>query len=87
MRYRSFFPRPRPDWWPENEPWPPVRRMRHSPFFQRMGHFFFLFNMLRLAAVVVLIALAARWLGVSRLTMREKLIQFGSHPGQDRPKA
>jgi DNA-binding NtrC family response regulator len=28
-------------------------------------------------------AKAARWLGVSRLTMREKLIQFGSHPAQD----
>jgi len=26
-------------------------------------------------------AKAARWLGVSRLTMREKLIQFGQHPG------
>jgi nitrogen regulation protein NR(I) len=28
-------------------------------------------------------AKAARWLGVSRLTMREKLIQFGSHPAQE----
>jgi len=28
-------------------------------------------------------AKAARWLGVSRLTMREKLIQFGLHPGTD----
>jgi len=27
-------------------------------------------------------AKAARWLGVSRLTMREKLIQFGLHPAQ-----
>src|SRR5262249_20400393 len=31
-------------------------------------------------------AKAARWLGVSRLTMREKLIQFGSHPAQDYPE-
>lgn len=79
MRYRSFFPRPRPDWWPENEPWPPVRRMRHSPFFQRMGHFFFLFNMLRLAAVVVLIALAARWLGVLQFPIPsgQGLIAYG----------
>jgi DNA-binding protein Fis len=30
-------------------------------------------------------AKAARWVGVSRLTMREKLIQFGLHPAQ--PKA
>src|SRR5262249_52472461 len=28
-------------------------------------------------------AKAARWVGVSRLTMREKLMQFGSHPAQD----
>ena len=27
-------------------------------------------------------ALAARWLGVSRLTMREKLTQYGLHPKQ-----
>jgi two-component system, NtrC family, response regulator len=28
-------------------------------------------------------AKAARWLGISRLTMREKLHQFGLHPGKD----
>jgi nitrogen regulation protein NR(I) len=28
-------------------------------------------------------AKAARWVGVSRLTMREKLIQFGLHPSKD----
>ena len=28
-------------------------------------------------------AKAARWVGVSRLTMREKLIQFGLHPSRD----
>jgi DNA-binding NtrC family response regulator len=28
-------------------------------------------------------ARAARWLGISRLTLREKLIQFGLHPGQE----
>jgi len=30
-------------------------------------------------------AKAARWLGISRLTLREKLIQFGLHPRQDPP--
>src|SRR4051812_42813919 len=30
-------------------------------------------------------ARAARWLGVSRLTMREKLTQFGIHPSQENP--
>jgi nitrogen regulation protein NR(I) len=28
-------------------------------------------------------AKAARWVGISRLTMREKLIQFGLHPGRE----
>ncbi len=31
-------------------------------------------------------AKAARWLGVSRLTMREKLLQFGLHPAQEQTK-
>ena len=26
----------------------------------------------------------ARWLGVSRITMKAKLVQFGLHPGQER---
>ena len=73
MRYRSFFSRPRPDWWPENEPWPPVRRMRHPPFFHRMSRYFLLFNLLRLAILAVTIALVARWLG---------LVQFPIPTGQ-----
>ena len=28
-------------------------------------------------------AKAARWLGITRLKMREKLIEFGLHPGRD----
>jgi DNA-binding protein Fis len=28
-------------------------------------------------------AKAARWLGVSRITMKAKLVQFGFHPGTD----
>ena len=28
-------------------------------------------------------AKAARWLGISRLTLRERLIQFGLHPGRE----
>jgi transcriptional regulator with GAF, ATPase, and Fis domain len=28
-------------------------------------------------------ARAARWLGISRITMKAKLVQFGLHPGQD----
>jgi nitrogen regulation protein NR(I) len=30
-------------------------------------------------------AKAARWLGISRLTLREKLIQFGLHPSRETP--
>jgi len=30
-------------------------------------------------------AKAARWLGIARLTLREKLIQFGLHPNQEPP--
>jgi DNA-binding NtrC family response regulator len=29
-------------------------------------------------------AKAARWLGISRITMKAKLLQFGLHPAQDR---
>ena len=29
---------------------------------------------------------ASRWLGVSRLTLREKLNQFGLHPKKDQPE-
>jgi DNA-binding protein Fis len=30
-------------------------------------------------------AKAARWLGISRITMKAKLIQFGLHPSQEHP--
>ena len=70
MKYRSFFSRPRPDWWPENEPWPPVRRRRHASSIRRMGRFFMIFNVL---TMVALFALAARWLGV---------VQFSTPSGQ-----
>ena len=30
-------------------------------------------------------AKAARWLGVSRITMKAKLVQFGLHPVRSRP--
>ena len=32
-------------------------------------------------------AKAARWLGVSRMTMKAKLVQFGSHPGTENDPA
>jgi DNA-binding protein Fis len=32
-------------------------------------------------------AKAARWLGVSRITMKAKLVQFGFHPGTENDEA
>jgi DNA-binding NtrC family response regulator len=32
-------------------------------------------------------AKAARWLGISRITMKTKLVQFGLHPSQDHDSA
>jgi DNA-binding protein Fis len=32
-------------------------------------------------------AKAARWLGVSRITMKAKLVQFGFHPGTENDPA
>jgi DNA-binding protein Fis len=32
-------------------------------------------------------ARAARWLGITRITMKAKLTQFGLHPAQDPEKA
>jgi signal transduction histidine kinase len=44
-----------------------------------MGHFFFLFNMLRLAAAVILIGLVARWIGVIQFPIPSghELIAYG----------
>ena len=48
-------PRHRPHWWPENESWPPRGRLRHRPFFRRVGC---LFGMLPLFGFGLLLALA-----------------------------
>ncbi len=71
--FHSFHsPHQRPPWWPENEPWPPVRSMARSAFFRRMGCFFGLFNLIGLVALGGIIILVARWLG---------LISFPINPG------
>ncbi len=64
MRERHHFSRPRPPWWPENQPWPPARRMRHFPFFRRIGCFFLSFYLLSLVVAVGFIILVARALGL-----------------------
>jgi two-component system sensor histidine kinase BaeS len=37
MPRSHFRRRPRPVWWPENQPWPPERPVRHFPFFRGVG--------------------------------------------------
>jgi two-component system, OmpR family, sensor histidine kinase BaeS len=69
--YRSA--RSRPNWWPENEPWPPVRRMRHHSVSRRIGCLFSLFNLFSLALLASAILLVSRWLG---------LVNFPFTPGQ-----
>lgn len=60
MKPRHFSHLPhRPPWWPENEAWPPVRgRLRHNPFFRRIGCAFAVFNLLGLAVFFA----AAAWI-------------------------
>ena len=46
----------RPPWWPENEPWPPVKgRMRRNPFFRRLGCAFAVFNIFGLLIFIIVI--------------------------------
>jgi two-component system sensor histidine kinase BaeS len=74
MRHNFRFSPQRPSWWPENEPWPPVRhRMRNSSFFRRMGCLFMLVSMLGLAALIVIFVLAVLSLG---------LVHFAKTPDQ-----
>ena len=62
--YRSSrLSRRRPSWWPENEPWPPRRRMRHSPLLHRIGCLFGLFSLLSILVLAGIIALVAHGLG------------------------
>jgi signal transduction histidine kinase len=63
MHLRFHTPRRRPDWWPENEPWPPRGRLRKSPFFRRIGCLFGAFNGAGLAVLVILAVVAGNSLG------------------------
>jgi signal transduction histidine kinase len=59
----------RPDWWPENEPWPPHRgRLRHNPFFRRLGCLFGVFNLLGVAALILVVSYIAHLFGIIHLT-------------------
>jgi signal transduction histidine kinase len=62
--YPSFhFPRKRPTWWPENEPWPPRKRPRRPHFLRRIGCFFALFILFGLTVLTGIFVLAMRGLG------------------------
>ncbi len=65
MRHQPPFHRSRPPWWPENEPWPPGGgRLRHRPFFRRLGCLFIIFAFLGLVGFLSLLSLAADALGL-----------------------
>ncbi len=61
MQNSPPFPFQRPPWWPENAPWPPRRRrLRHYPFFRRLGCFFGLFFLVGCGLFTLLVAAIAR---------------------------
>ena len=43
---KFFDGRPRPRWWPENEPWNPRGYLHRNPFFRRLGCLFGIINLL-----------------------------------------
>lgn len=58
----------RPPWWPENEAWPPVRgRLRHNPFFRRLGCAFGLFNLIGFGVFFAAMAWLANFFGLTQL--------------------
>jgi signal transduction histidine kinase len=61
------FPHKKPDWWPENESWPPVRphwRRRRSRFSRRMGCMMALLSLLGFFIFLVVLGLMANGLGL-----------------------
>ena len=58
----------RPPWWPENEDWPPVKgRMRHNPFFRRLGCAFAFISFLGFALFFSAVAFIANLFGLTHL--------------------
>jgi two-component system sensor histidine kinase BaeS len=61
------FPRRKPDWWPENEAWPPVRphwRRRAGRYSRRMGCLLALLGLLFFFTFVIVLGLVANMLGL-----------------------
>lgn len=63
MHIPFHVPRRRPDWWPENEPWPPRGRLRKSPFFRRIGCLIGAFNLAGLGMLFILAVVVGNSLG------------------------
>lgn len=84
MNHRPrFTSRQRPQWWPENEEWPPKRwhSIRRAPFFRRMGCFFLIFTFFAfigfLALVRVILAPFADFLGLPPLEQPGLIFPLG----------
>ncbi len=68
MQDSPHIPFQRPPWWPENAPWPPRRRrLRHYPFFRRLGCFFGLFFLVGCSLFTLMVAVIARTLSLADL--------------------
>ncbi|MCX6067553.1 MAG: ATP-binding protein [Chloroflexi bacterium] len=67
MRFRPSNHSHRPPWWPETEAWPPVKdRMRHNPFFRRLGCAFAVFNLLGFGVFFAAAAWIANLFGLTK---------------------
>lgn len=64
----DLFPRNRPSWWPENQPWPPThRRFERGRFFRRVGCLFGLVGLLTMIGCASLFGLLFNVLGLNNL--------------------
>ncbi len=65
----------RPSWWPEGEPWPPVRRNwprgRRGPFFRRLGCLFLFVNLFVAAFFVSVIITILNALDITSIAWHE----------------
>lgn len=69
MQDSPHIPWQRPPWWPANAAWPPRRRrLRHYPFFRRLGCFFGLFVLVGCTLFTLLVAVIARALTLADLS-------------------
>ncbi len=65
----------RPAWWPENEPWPPLRRRWPRrvgrPFLRRFGCLFVVFNLFVAVLVASIVLLGLHALGLTSVTVQQ----------------